>query len=490
MRILNAYITRDFLVTFAITLLVFLFVMAIGNIFRVVDLFSRGVSGWLILQVFSYGIPFSLIFAIPMSVLAAVLLQFSRMASDREIIAMKACGISVWQVLQPPLIISSLLCLGCIYINCTLAPNSHFARRKVLGKLGVETPLKLLDEGRFIREFPGLHIYIARKSGDVVHDIVIYQFGDKGLKQTVRAKTGTIRAAARDRNKIMINLTQVRIDQVDEQFPDDLTKTRHMTAGEYPLTIDVTELLNKEIVWKKRADLTMAELIRAVRGLAYFSAADFSNLDSLAEKLGSADDPLSEYILSAVSADTRHLLEIYDGSEAVRHSLVLALADDFNRLLNNPRLFAPERFARVNMTEITAKLLKEKPAGAELLRLNRMLLEDAYPHEIVRNYLSSLKPEDQVVYRMSLLVEASTRLALSFACYAFVILGVALGIKIHRRESTIGIAVALLLVFFFYFFIIIADSLVAYPQFQPHLIVWIPFIISEVLGFYLIQRAA
>ena len=43
----------------------------------------------LILKVFSYGIPFSLIFAIPISVLAAVFLQFSRLSSDREIIAMK-----------------------------------------------------------------------------------------------------------------------------------------------------------------------------------------------------------------------------------------------------------------------------------------------------------------------------------------------------------------------------------------------------------------
>jgi len=65
MRILNAYITRNFLVTFSITILVFLFIMALGNIFKVIDLFSRGVSGSLILKAFFYGMPFSLIFADP-----------------------------------------------------------------------------------------------------------------------------------------------------------------------------------------------------------------------------------------------------------------------------------------------------------------------------------------------------------------------------------------------------------------------------------------
>jgi len=93
------------------------------------------------------------------------------------------------------------------------------------------------------------------------------------------------------------------------------------------------------------------------------------------------------------------------------------------------------------------------------------------------------------VHRMSLMVEASTRLALSLSCYAFVLLGAALGMKIHRKESSIGIAVSLLLVFVFYFFIIIADALVNYPKYQPHLIVWIPFVASEIIGYVLIKRA-
>ncbi|MCA1809568.1 MAG: LptF/LptG family permease [Lentisphaerae bacterium] len=96
MRILYRYITRECLVAFVVTLLIFMFVMAVGNVFKIIDFFVRGVSGRLILQVFSYGIPFSLIFAIPMSVLAAVFLTYSRMASDREI------SMPIW---RPPVIL-------------------------------------------------------------------------------------------------------------------------------------------------------------------------------------------------------------------------------------------------------------------------------------------------------------------------------------------------------------------------------------------------
>jgi lipopolysaccharide export system permease protein len=489
MRILTNYITRQFLLTFLITLLVFLFVMAVGNIFKVIDLFSRGVPGLLILQVFSYGIPFSLIFAIPMSVMASAFLIFSRMSSDRELIAMKACGISLWQIVQPPVLIAALLSLVCIYINCNLAPDSHYARRMVLGKLGVETPLSLLDEGRFIRDFPGFTIYIARKDGMRVSDIVIYEFDSKGVKQTVRAKSGTIEVDKQNPGKIKIRLFQVRIDEADDQFPNDLSRTKRLSADEYPVTIDVAELMNRGIVWKKRADLTMLEIFRTIRGSVLFTADDFTDLNGLARVLADPPDRLADFIQAHLSDNTMAWLDQYDGSPAKRMGLQSALGMDLNRLMAGPCLYTAQRFQGVNLNDNTHALLDQRPTGDARLRLNRMLLEDAYPAFMARNFLSNLRAEDAVVHRMSLMVEASTRLALSLSCYAFVLLGAALGMKIHRKESSIGIAVSLLLVFIFYFFIIIADAMVNRPEFQPHLIVWIPFVASEIIGYVLIKRA-
>ncbi|MFH1475947.1 MAG: LptF/LptG family permease [Verrucomicrobiota bacterium] len=489
MRILTTYITRQFLLTFVITLAVFLFVMAVGNIFKVIDLFSRGVPGLLILQVFSYGIPFSLIFAIPMSVMAAAFLVFSRMASDRELIAMKACGISLWQVVQAPILIAAVLSLVCIYINCNLAPDSHYARRTVLGKLGVETPLSLLDEGRFIRDFPGFTIYIARKDGQRVSDIVIYEFDRKGVKQTVRAKSGTIEADKRNPGKITIRLFKVRIDQADEQFPNDLSRTKRLSADEYPVAIDVAELMNRGIIWKKRADLTMLEIFRIIRGSMLFMADDFTDLDGLAQVLADPPNRLTDFIQTHLSDNTLARLDQYDGAPAKRAGLAAALLTDLNALMTGPCLWTARRFQGINLNDNTRVLLDHQPTGDALLRLNRMLLEDAYPAFLARNFLSDLKAEDAVVHRMSLMVEVSTRLALSLSCYAFVLLGAALGMKIHRKESSIGIAVSLLLVFVFYFFIIIADAMVNHPAFQPHLIVWIPFVASEIIGYMLIKRA-
>lgn len=489
MRILTSYVTRQFLLTFVITLVVFLFVMAVGNIFKVIDLFSRGVPGFLILQVFSYGIPFSLIFAIPMSVMAAAFLVFSRMASDRELVAMKACGVSLWQVVQAPVLIAALLSLVCIYINCNLAPDSHYARRTVLGKLGVETPLSLLDEGRFIRDFPGFTIYISRKDAQRVFGIVIYEFNSKGVKQTVRAESGKIEVDENNPGKIVIHLYKVRIDQADDQFPNDLSRTKRLSAEEYPVVVDVAQLMSRGVIWKKRADLTMLEIFQTIRGSMLFDAGDLTDLDGLVQALASPPDRLTDFVQAHLSEQTIARLEYYNTAPAQRADLLAVLIPDLNRLVTGPYLYSDQLFDGIKLSDNTRSLLGHRPTGDALQRLNRMLLEDAFPDFLARNFLSNLKAEDAVVHRMSLMVEASTRLALSLSCYAFVLLGAALGMKIHRKESTIGIAVSLLLVFVFYFFIIIADAMVNHPQFFPHLIVWIPFVASEIIGYVLIKRA-
>lgn len=489
MRILHAYIARGFLMTFGVTLMVFLFVMAIGNIFKVIDLFSRGVSGLLILKVFSYGIPFSLIFAVPMSVLAAVFLQFSRLAGDREIIAMRACGISLWEIIRPPFLISLALSVVCIYINCSMAPDSHYARRKVLSKLGVETPVSLLDEGRFIRDFPGLTIYIGKKSDALLKDIVINQVEKGGVKRTIRAASGTVTIATNEPGKIKVNLFSVRIEQPDEQYPENLALTRYLNANEYPLTIDVQELVNRDVVWKKRADLTMGEIISALRLSARFIPHDFIDPDRIISRLNNSRDIVGSYIQAQLSDEATAAMESYNGKPAQKKQISRTLTAEFNRIIAGPCIYSTNLFAQVKLSDRTVDFMRNFKPGTSATRLNRMLLEDIFPEQIVKNAFLDLYSADLPMFRTSLLVEANTRLTLSCSCFAFVLLGAALGIKIHRKESSIGIAVSILLVFVFYFFIIIADSLVNRPDLYPHLIVWVPFVLSQTLGCYLIQHS-
>lgn len=370
MRIFNRYLLHDYLVMFFITLLIFTFVMCVGAVVRAIDLVARGVSMGVILRAFSYNVPYILTFSIPMSTMTTVLLLFGRLSLDGEITAMRASGLSMWQIISPLVFMSIVLSGVCVYLNVSVAPNAHFARRQALANIGIQDPISLLEEGRFVREFPGLMIYVGKKTRSEVSDIIVYEVGPEGVTRSVRAKSGTL--SMPEEHLLLIDLYDVRIDQPDEAFPDDPSRTRTIHAANYPVPLDFSRLFRSGTITKTKSSMTLGELVGAVRTI---------------------------------------------------------------------RTIYPQ----LNETELRRA-------------------------------------------RMGYLVEANERLALSFSCFAFTLLGIPLGMKSRRRESSAGVGISLGIVFIFYFFIIIADALVKHPHLRPDIIVWFPVVAGETLGFYLIKR--
>ena len=107
---------------------------------------------------------------------------------------------------------------------------------------------------------------------------------------------------------------------------------------------------------------------------------------------------LSQYLLAKFSLKTRNLLVAYPDHNHPTAELVKAMIDELNQLLLNFSLYDEQRFASITLTESTKRLGEQNPQGKEVVYLNRLLLEEAYPNEIAKHYAFYQVGQDPAEY--------------------------------------------------------------------------------------------
>ena len=122
--------------------------------------------------------------------------------------------------------------------------------------------------------------------------------------------------------------------------------------------------------------------------LPCFSVADFVDLPSLASKLKQPGRAVDAWLAERLSATTKATLGEYQGQGSDPAPLQQALLPDLNRFLfwgyaGGGSIYEGQRFSGIALRSETRTLLSQSPeVGVDLARLNRLLLEDAYPLEL------------------------------------------------------------------------------------------------------------
>jgi uncharacterized membrane protein (DUF2068 family) len=128
-----------------------------------------------------------------------------------------------------------------------------------------------------------------------------------------------------------------------------------------------------------------------------FSGSDIKNLPMLVSKLRQQNDLVSAFLWTNLPDQKQTMLKNYRSSEPSSNQTQAVILQAFNNVIEGPSIYDPERFNGLKLQPETIKLLKESPGGSRS-RLNRLLLEDAYPMELSRNHSSLPKEYDDVIH--------------------------------------------------------------------------------------------
>lgn len=115
-----------------------------------------------------------------------------------------------------------------------------------------------------------------------------------------------------------------------------------------------------------------------------FTTDDIGDLAQFAYKLDVGLDAPSGFLRGALAESARAALSRYRESGSGAGDLEAALAADLQKVIAGPPIYENRRFAGVRLRPETLRALGQGPKGDGLAKLNRLLLEDAYPLEIAR----------------------------------------------------------------------------------------------------------
>lgn len=268
MKLIDRFISRELIVNLLFAVGVLSLVLVVGNIFRKLLplLVNHDVPVEYIVTFIAYVLPFSLIFTIPWGLLTAILLVFGRLSADNELIALRANGVSIARICVPIAVVALICTAISLWLNVQVAPAAQLKVRTTIFDLATRNPMALFGSDQVIDQFPGRKIYVGKKEGNQLENIIVFEMNEDSMPMRVtHARSGTLEADLPNQ-RILMHLYNARYQQRDEKAPEDLRRVRdgiNMAEGTLPISLE--DLYNKEKRRTSRSALSIEQLIEQLK---------------------------------------------------------------------------------------------------------------------------------------------------------------------------------------------------------------------------------
>jgi lipopolysaccharide export system permease protein len=482
--IFERYILRNYIGPFLFSMAVITFVFIMDFILRYIDLFlNKGVKFHIVLQAFTLSLGHMFALIIPMAVLPATLMTYGTLAGENELTAMRACGFSIYRMILPGIVASTLLAMGLVYYNNHVLPESNHKLLNLLIDINRKQPTMELRENHFIDDVQGYTIYFAQKNdrtGDI-SDVQIFRHNEKGLPSTIVAKSGKLKYIE-GQNVLRVDLQNGQIHEIPEEKQretyrrttfktyslniHDVDRSLQHTERDYRGDREMSVRMMKDKIKETRSEIAMSRQ-EIIREASERMSATFGLLDK--------NDRFRTTQPAAAATDMPGRGPGPNGPGHPNSRNVAGGSNPNHGPNGGPPRPAVPRF----MAQPGHNAFPGIPMAAR---------DEYLTQQRIETELNKQDSFDKQIDRYK--VEIHKKYSIPFACVVFVLVGSPLAIRMSRSGMNMAIGLSILFFLVYYVCLIGGEKLADRGLLTPFLSMWTPNLVFGALALVLLKQAA
>ena len=154
---------------------------------------DRGLSFLVFIELTGLLLPGFFAVILPITTFLVALFVYVRLAADRELVVMRAAGLSQWRLARPAIALALLSMVACYVLNLVVVPDTQAAFRAWQFEIRNQLAAILVQEGVFSAVGDDLTVYARLRDRDgTLRGILIHDARERGAPVTILAESGRI----------------------------------------------------------------------------------------------------------------------------------------------------------------------------------------------------------------------------------------------------------------------------------------------------------
>lgn len=217
---------------------------------------NQGISVTTFLKLTGMLMPSFLVVIIPIALFAVILFTYNKLNTDRELVVLRAAGLSNWALAKPALILAGIATIMGYVLSVWIIPQTVQNFREVQWSIRNDISNLLLQEGTFNKFGKGVTIYVrTRTSEGELLGLLVHDKRSPTKPVTLMAEKGALVFTETGPRILMVNGNR-------QQLPDGTGQLSVLNFDSYTVDLSMRGGDNGSR-FRDARELSMAELLNA-----------------------------------------------------------------------------------------------------------------------------------------------------------------------------------------------------------------------------------